>query len=215
MGDRVAKRVHAAELLVQPDGPRPPVAAMAGRARPDSVLGTDEQLWYKPTVICFHCLSSYFNAFSFEFKCPHRGPLRSGGNPRDAKPPLLPGEQVGCCLRNRTIHRRYTDAGLPDWARGVAANGSYDVGYYTRTLGWDNSARLTANVSWFKTWLANMRAAGGNAQYVDQFARTHNGKPSEVLKLFEQDIPPANVITEGWSDYMPFAGQSWLHALLI
>ena len=171
----------------------------------------------KPIVLPFHCFSLCFTAFPCRSTAlTYRETLPTGGDPRDAKPPLLPGEQVGCCLRNRTIHRRYTDADLPGWARGLTASGRYDVGYYTRTLGWDNSARLTANVSWFKTWLDNMAAAGGNAQYVDQFARTHNGrKLSEVLQLFEQGIPPANVITEGWSDYMPFAGQSWLHALRV
>ena len=127
-----------------------------------------------------------------------------GGDPREAMPPLLPGEQVGCCLRNRTMHPRYTDAGLPAWARKVAAEGcmpqsmralalclslslsvvscrsahshpikrlvcshrsSYEVGYYTRTLGADVENRLVANVSWFSTWLDNMAALGGNAQY--------------------------------------------------
>lgn len=128
-----------------------------------------------------------------------------GGDPTQAMPPLLPGEQVGCCLRNRTMHPRYRDAGLPAWARKVASEG-YEVGYYTRTLGADVENRLVANVSWFATWLDNMKELGGNAQYVDQFARTVNGPPNEVLKLVEKGIPPADVVTEGWNDLYPFAG---------
>jgi hypothetical protein len=85
------------------------------------------------------------------------------------------------------MHPRYRDAGLPAWARKVASEG-YEVGYYTRTLGADVENRLVANVSWFETWLSNMRDLGGNAQYVDQFARTVNGPPPEVLALVEQGI---------------------------
>lgn len=112
---------------------------------------------------------------------------------------------MGCCLRNQTIHPRYADAGLPDWARQVAAQG-YDVGYYVRTLGYDKQNRLLANLTWFETWLSNMAKAGGNAQYVDQFARTVNGRPKDVLAVVNRGVPPANVITEGWIDIWNLAG---------
>ena len=57
------------------------------------------------------------------------------GPPKYAHPPLRPGEQVGCCLLNQSMHERYLDGCqtgvpwqpgsqcLPAWARKVAADG--------------------------------------------------------------------------------------------
>lgn len=51
-----------------------------------------------------------------------------------------------------------------------------------------------------------MEHYGGNAQYIDQFARTVNGRPKDVLAIVAKGIPPANVITEGWLDMWNLAG---------
>ena len=92
---------------------------------------------------------------------------------------------------------------MPAWAKKIAAEG-YEIGYYVRNNGkWGEFAD---NSTWLKSWLDKMSALGGNAQYVDVFARSYNGKPSEVLQLIEQGIPPNDVITEGWNDLYPFAG---------
>jgi len=90
---------------------------------------------------------------------------------------------------------------LPAWAANLAAAG-YSVGYYVRK----GSDDLLANLTWFETWLDDMAAVGGNAQYVDTFARTYNGKPTDILKLIASGRPAADVIVEGWNDLYPFAG---------
>lgn len=135
------------------------------------------------------------------------------GPPKLAKPPLKPGEQVGCCLLEQPLHPRYLDnctAGsvwtpgsqcLPDWARMVAASGG-EVGYYTRM----GDSGFLGNATWLESWLAGMARSGGNAQYVDTFARVYNGRPADVLALIANGTPPADVIVEGWNDLYPFAG---------
>jgi hypothetical protein len=146
-------------------------------------------------------------------------------------PPRLPGEVVSCCALNQSMHPRYLGSFspngslivpsgcgsdptnppawtpgsqcLPAWAKHIAQEG-YEVGYYTRND--DQYGEVADNATWLKSWLGKMSALGGNAQYVDVFARTYNGKPSEVLKMIEQGAPPNDVITEGWNDLYPFAG---------
>jgi hypothetical protein len=82
---------------------------------------------------------------------------------------------------------------LPAWAKHIASEG-YEVGYYIRNNGaWGDVAD---NATWIKSWQDKMSALGGNAQYVDVFARSFNGKPSEVLQLIDQGYPPQDVITE-------------------
>lgn len=92
---------------------------------------------------------------------------------------------------------------LPAWVKKIAAEG-YEIGYYVRNN--EHWGEFADNSTWLKSWLDKMSALGGNAQYVDVFARRFNGKPSKVLKLIEQGLPPSGVMTEGWNDLYPFAG---------
>jgi hypothetical protein len=62
---------------------------------------------------------------------------------------------------------------LPAWAKQIASEG-YEIGYYVRNNGeWGDVAD---NATWFKSWLDKMSALGGNAQYVDVFARIYSGQ---------------------------------------
>eukprot|EP00038_Savillea_parva_P018447 m.23738 g.23738 ORF g.23738 m.23738 type:complete len:638 (+) comp4099_c0_seq1:116-2029(+) len=135
------------------------------------------------------------------------------GPPRLAKPPLKPNESTGCCLLEQPLHPRYvTDCAagkawapgsqcLPAWARHVADSGG-QVGYYTRA----GVGGFLGNLTWIEQWLGDMAEAGGNAQYVDTFARVFNGNPAQVLDVIAKGTPPADVIVEGWNDLYPFAG---------
>jgi hypothetical protein len=136
------------------------------------------------------------------------------GPPSLAHPPLRPGEVVGCCVLNQSMHPRYlNDCGdlstgaapkpwvpgsqcLPAWARKLASEGT-EVGYYVRK---GTAGDLSQNFTWFSDWLADMESLGGNAQYVDTYSRDYNGRPEEVLKMIAAGTPKTNVVTEGWND---------------
>jgi hypothetical protein len=142
------------------------------------------------------------------------------GPPRLAHPPLRLGEKTGCCVLNQSMHPRYlTDCGdlssgappppwkpgsqcLPAWAQKLAGEGTH-IGFYVRK---GSKGDLANNLTFFVDWLNNMAKLGGNAQYVDTFARTYNGRPTDVLRMIHGGIPKADVITEGWNDLYPFAG---------
>lgn len=134
--------------------------------------------------------------------CTRRGQMSNyAGPPKFCHPPLNPGEVVSCCALNQSMHPRYlgsfspngsliapSDCGsdptnppswkpgsqcLPAWAKQIASEG-YEIGYYVRNNGeWGDVAD---NATWFKSWLDKMSALGGNAQYVDVFARIYSGQ---------------------------------------
>lgn len=113
-----------------------------------------------------------------------------GGPPALAKPPLQPGEQVGCCLDQTDLHVRYAGS-IPTVAQKIKDDGGL-VGFYSRPRSPNEVYGLVSeetNLNYLLSWIKKNQSYGANAYYVDVFGALYFG-PGLTVANIAKEFPP-------------------------
>lgn len=116
-------------------------------------------------------------------------------DPTNAVPPLLPGEEVGCCLDIPQMHMRYVPE-LVQFQNQVISQGGL-FGYYTRpkspygVLTTPNSPHL----QFLLNWNQSLAELGANAHYLDVVGGAYDlGNLVSVAEILRDRFPPTTVV---------------------
>ena len=133
------------------------------------------------------------------------------GDPELAVPPLLPGEETGCCLDIPYVHTRYL-ADLPGFADYLTSSGGLFSFYCRPRMDGPEPAPLDdpveyegeTNLEYLLNWLDRLQAVGANAAYFDTMGGHYLGEPEFVINLFQHEFP-ADSVMEFVCDVYPTA----------
>ena len=130
------------------------------------------------------------------------------GDPNLAVPPLLPGEETGCCLLKPEMHTRYLPT-MPEFMRDSVTALGYQGSYYSAPH--YANPRLNMDTeegqAWLQNWIdTNSNVYHANAHYIDVLGRSYFGDPVVVTQLFNGNLIPEMSVIEGMVDIYPAAG---------
>lgn len=155
---------------------------------------------YFPLILFWGQMSNYADPDFMDF-VPWNGTTPPQSN-FSGVPPIQVGEDLSCCLVNRSIHVRY----IPDlinFAANVKTEGKH-IGYYSRPrkIG-DVPGLLTdesvydgeTNLEFYDSWLDIQKENfGANAYYLDTLGGAYYGDALSIARLVRDHFPDWSVI---------------------